>query len=152
MLFMKLSLNVNLILTLIQIKLQFSFGLFVCLFQFSFFSLLIWQTSHFDFLIWIQRQRIDTKNSFKLSSETCWIDANVLEETTSTTSCILSCFFISNTHQFNNLIFSLIEMLIGFWNNLCNFGTIENLFWILAFISAFYLSKFCNIKHKWKNK
>jgi hypothetical protein len=40
----------------------------------------------------IQRQRIDTRNSFKLSSETCWIDENVLEERSSTTSCILSSF------------------------------------------------------------
>lgn len=79
------------------------------------------------FFIWIQRWRIDTRNSFKLSSETCWVDANVLEETTSTTSCILSLFLVSLFHTNSTIwfFFSLIEMLIGFWNNLYNVGTIE---------------------------
>jgi hypothetical protein len=101
LLFMKLFLNVNLTLTLIQIKLQFSFGEFVCLFV----SILFFFTFHLtkiSFLIFdfrIQRQRIDTRNSFKLSSETCWIDANVLEETTSTTSCIL--FFLFELVSFH---------------------------------------------------
>jgi hypothetical protein len=75
------------------------------------------EQSTYTVFIWIQRQRIDTRNSFKLSSETCGIDENVLEETTSTTSCILSlcvflCFFVSSFHsQFNNLICFFLD-----WN------------------------------------
>jgi hypothetical protein len=116
----------------------------VCLFvSILFLSFFIWQTSHFDFLIWIQRQRIDTNNSFKLSSETCWIDANVLEETTSTTSCILflsfCLFFVSvlsltTITQLNKSNFFLISMMKGFWNDLRNVGTIETKNKFLCFL------------------
>jgi preprotein translocase subunit SecG len=64
-----------------------------CLFEFSFFHFSFEKLLILIFFVWIQRQRIDTRNSFKLSSETCWIDANVLEKRTQTTSCILLSIF-----------------------------------------------------------
>jgi hypothetical protein len=71
------------------------------------FHLHLTNFSFWSFHLWIQRWRIDTRNSFKLSSETCWIDANVLEERTSTTSCILAfCFlflFLHITHCLDSL-------------------------------------------------
>jgi hypothetical protein len=117
------------------------------------------------FFIWIQRWRIDTRNSFKLSSETCWIDANVLEETASTTSCIFSLYvfvflffvFLHFTH--NSTIWfvsSLIEMLIGFWNDLCNFETIESFSYLwkrnlLIHIFYFQPYSFWIISNFWKS-
>jgi hypothetical protein len=75
------------------------------------------ENNRFNCLSWIQRQRIDTRNSSKLSSETCWINANVLEETTSTTSCILSlCLFKKKFFCW----FSPSLVLKEFWNNLSN--------------------------------
>jgi len=41
------------------------------------------------FICRIQEPRVDTRNSKRLSTETAQTDANVLEETTGTTSCIL---------------------------------------------------------------
>jgi hypothetical protein len=105
----------------------------VCLFV-SILFLFIFHLTNFSFWFfhfWIQRQRIDTRNSFKLPSETCWIDANVLEERTSTTSCILFlfCFLFCHFKTQINLttwfVSSLIEMLIGFWNNLWNVGIVS---------------------------
>jgi hypothetical protein len=98
----------------------------------------------------------------------------VLEETTSTTSCILSLllfsvFFISfhfisfytyNTqHTFNNLILFLLwfEMLIGFWNNLSNIRELKNhnfnIFRCIFLIQTFvWKTQLINKKRKRRNK
>jgi hypothetical protein len=124
LLFMKLLLNVNLIQTLIQIKLQFSFGEFVCLFQFSFFSLFIRQTSHFDFFISEYRDKgltpeIPSNCPQKLVElmQMCWKK----QPQQRPVSIFLLFLFLRFKHS-NSIIWfvsSLIEILIGFWNNLC---------------------------------
>jgi hypothetical protein len=131
---MKLFLNVNLTLTLIQIKLQFSFGEFVCLFQFSFFSFLSWQ--NFDFFIWFEYRdkgltpEIPSNCPQKLVEliQMCWKK----QPQQRPVSFLFVFVFVSVSSFYNKpnkwmiwFITSLIEMLKGFWNNLYNVGTIK---------------------------
>jgi hypothetical protein len=68
-----------------------SYGIFefyLFLFQFSTHTLsLCWSLIHTHIL---QRWRIDTRDSSRMSRETCTIDENVLEQKSQSTSCILS--------------------------------------------------------------
>jgi hypothetical protein len=143
---MKLFLNVNLTLTLIQIKLQFSFGefvcLFVCLFQFSFFSLFIWQTSHFDHFWFLNTETKDWHQKFLqtvLRNLLNWCKCvgrnnlnNVLYPL------LLFILFVDfttwQTTEWFDFFLPWFEMLIGFWNNLFNFRTIN---FTLSFLSPF---------------
>jgi hypothetical protein len=75
LLFMKLLLNVNLTLTLIQNKLQFSFGELVCLFISILFHLT--NFSFWPFVFEYKEMKGWHQKFLQVVLRTCWIDANV---------------------------------------------------------------------------
>jgi hypothetical protein len=106
--------------TQIRFKLKWTAFFVICvlsLYLYLYFNLNVLNYLMTETYFKIQRQRIDTRNSFKLSSETCWIDENVLEERSSTTSCILSSF----SHHFIIFLslFLFVIDLIRHWFLFC---------------------------------
>jgi hypothetical protein len=108
---MKLLLDVNLTKTKTHIKLHFWFGEFWLCLTLSYFHILpftdLFANTH------LQRARIDTRDSSRMSRETCTIDENVLEQRSQSTSCILSlnlsifsncvCFDLWNLHTHTHI-------------------------------------------------
>jgi hypothetical protein len=124
------------------------------------FQIVIW------LFVWLtQRSWIDSKNSRKLPRKTSWIDANVLEERSQWTSCILSFLhsvnsnqklfgssFIYqhktvNTFEFDFLWFKLMK---EYGSNLCDVEhSTKKCYWLLAlwFKISSHFTVFSNVWH-----
>jgi hypothetical protein len=127
--------------------------LFVCLLaSILFLSLFIWwQTSHFDFS-YLNTETKDWHQRFLqivLRNLLNWckcVGRNNLNNVLYPFS--LFCFFISQNYSIIWFVSSLTEMLIGFWNDLCNVGTtIETKTKYLCFLFQYILFFFWQTFH-----